>query len=1012
MGEPAADRFDRANQLFSDALELAPEERDGFVRQECGTDTALCESVLKLLSRFHRLGDFLEKPAGVETRLDLAPGDILDGRIRIVELHGRGGMGEVYRAEDTRLGEPVAIKIVRAEWRSDPGMLARFHDEIRLARRVSHPNVCRVHGIVSADVRGRELLCLEMEYLAGDSLAALLESRGKLDAGEMLGIAEGVAAGLDAAHREGVVHRDLKPGNIILARDRRGGERPVITDFGLARADEAGEGARTQSGVIAGSPDYMAPEQFLGEKLTAAVDVFALGLIVYEMAAGRRAFPSESIMRAAMRRLTEDPQPLSRVAPDVPRHWDRVLARALARDPARRYATAAALVSDLRERPSLITVALSGIRAPRISRRAWLAGAGAAGAAAVSSFYAISRLHHRALPDAPLIMLMPLTSSASPGNAAALGLQIEKGLQQSAHVRVLDAGRMREAWKLMGHATALPAALTTRDAREIALRENAQFVLFGSLEKVADGWAVPLELELLGNAPDYPREKYPQSFAADSDQGLLTAAARAVAWIRRTAGESPEVVNARSRAPEAITTKSWAALQEYMQAETAWRERQTEGRWLEDQSAAAELNLKHALELDPGFALATTRLADIQMASGQTDDAFATYERAVRLLDAGNATDKESFETRALFALDTGRFAEGAEICARYALAYPRDMRPLYLEATCVEHLGDRVAALHLVEQAIERDSTGYSPQVNRAIYLLWLGRFADSQTQLDNAARIYDHDWTDHVGAALAFARRDMPGVWRGLERMRNAGTMEYRSRAYMLEACLHAEQAHLSAAERVLKQGLEFDRENRQPNETMFTKYRALALVYIHQGKMRDAVDCCNQILAARPGRGAVLDTGIVLTRAGEFDAARRCIPDGLPKDPPAEPPTAPPAGAPRELMEWPYYWRRILLLWGEMALQQGDAKRAFRLIASAPLPNPSMQWPEQLVRASVLSGERETAKKTLRLLLANPAAYWMASDFDSPGFIREALLVAQRSDNSLGDWASWKHFLDTKS
>jgi len=1011
MGEP--DRFDRANRLFSDALELAAEERDRFVRRECGTDGALCESVLKLLSRFNRLGDFLEKPAGgVDTRVDLAPGDILDGRIRILELHGRGGMGEVYRAEDMRLGEPVAIKIVRAEWRSDAGMLARFHDEIRLARRVSHPNVCRVHGIVSAENRGRELLCLEMEYLAGDSLAAVLASYGKLDAGEALRIAEGVAAGLDAAHREGVVHRDLKPGNIILAHDRRGGERPVITDFGLARGEESGDGSWTQSGVIAGSPDYMAPEQFAGDKVTAAADIFALGVIMYEMAAGRRPYPSESIVRAAVRRLTENPQPLSRVAPELPRHWERVLARAMARDPARRYPTAGGLASDLRERPSLASAVLAGIRAPRVSRRAWLTATGVAGAAAVSSFYAISRLHYRALPDAPLIMLMPLTSSASPGNAAALSLQIEKGLQQSAHVRVLDAGRMREAWKLMGHATTLPAALTTRDAREIALREGAQFVLFGSLEKVADGWAAPLELQLLGNAPDYPKEKYPQSFAADSDQGLLTAAARAVAWIRRTAGESAEVVNARSRAPEAITTKSWAALQEYMQAETAWRGREMEGRWIEDQAAAAELHLNQALELDPNFALATTRLADIQMASGQTDRAFATYERAVQLLDSANATDKESFETRALFALDTGQFAKGGEICARYALAYPRDARPPYLEATCVEHLGDRVAALHLVERAIERDPKVYAPQVNRAIYLLWLGRFGEAESQLEKAARIYDHDWTDHVNAALAFARRDMPGVWRNLERMRNAGTMEYRSRAYMLEACLHAEQAQLGAAESLLKQGLEFDRENSQPNETIFTKLRALAMVYIHRGRMRDAVDCCEQILAAKPGRGAVLDTGIVLARAGELDAARRCIPDELPEDPPAEPPAALPASVPRELMEWPYYWRRILLLWGEMALQQGDARRAFRLIASAPLPNPSMQWPDQLVRASVLCGERETAQRALRLLVANPAAYWMSADFDAPGFIREALLMAQRFDDSLGDWASWKHFLDTKS
>ncbi|MGA2742193.1 MAG: serine/threonine-protein kinase, partial [Bryobacteraceae bacterium] len=199
------------------------------------------------------MGSFLEPPAG--GHCELSPGDVLDSRFRIIELLGRGGMGEVYRAEDLTLGEPVALKMVRAEWRSDPAMLARFRDEVRLARRISHPNVCRVFGFRTCSVNDRDLAFFEMEYIDGDSLAKAISTRGKFDAASVLRIAAGIAAGLDAAHREGVIHRDLKPGNIFLARDRHGDERPVIADFGLARSVEGVDGARTQSGMLAGSPD-------------------------------------------------------------------------------------------------------------------------------------------------------------------------------------------------------------------------------------------------------------------------------------------------------------------------------------------------------------------------------------------------------------------------------------------------------------------------------------------------------------------------------------------------------------------------------------------------------------------------------------------------------------------------------------------------------------------------------------------------------------------------------------
>src|SRR5262249_13704932 len=220
----------------------------------------------------------------------------------------------------------VALKLIRQEWRRDSSMVARFKEELRLARRIAHPNVCRIHDIFEERSDGREFLFFTMRYLDGDTLAEVLAQPHPLDRETVLLLAEGIAAGLDAAHREGIIHRDLKPSNILLPEGR-----PVITDFGLARLSDPATGNVTQTGLIGGSPDYMSPEQFLDRPRPAASDIFSFGIIVYEMIAGRRPYPQESLFRLAVRRATEDPEPLRHVRRDMPRSWERTLAWALHR---------------------------------------------------------------------------------------------------------------------------------------------------------------------------------------------------------------------------------------------------------------------------------------------------------------------------------------------------------------------------------------------------------------------------------------------------------------------------------------------------------------------------------------------------------------------------------------------------------------------------------------------------------------------------------------------------------
>lgn len=261
------------------------------------------------------------------------PGQVLAGRYRILGLLGRGGMGEVYRADDLKLGEPVALKFLPRALEADPAALRRLHEEVRSARQVSHPHVCRVHDIDEAD--GRHFLT--MEYVDGEDLATLLRRIGRLPESKALEIARQVCAGLQAVHDRGVVHRDLKPANVML--DGHG--RARITDFGLAVS--GGQSA----GEVAGTPAYMAPEQLAGAPVTARTDLYALGLLLYELCTGRRPFEAASLAEWKRVHAEEPPTSPSRHARELDPAFERVILRCLEKDPARRPSSAAAVAAAL-----------------------------------------------------------------------------------------------------------------------------------------------------------------------------------------------------------------------------------------------------------------------------------------------------------------------------------------------------------------------------------------------------------------------------------------------------------------------------------------------------------------------------------------------------------------------------------------------------------------------------------------------------------------------------------------
>jgi predicted Ser/Thr protein kinase len=377
---PISSADDVATIDFATATSPAPPRTSGSSHSSSRTSSSTSSAAEFLISE----GRFL-------------PGRVIAGRYRIIALLGKGGMGEVYRADDLTLGQAVAIKFLPDEATRDEGMRERFRSEVRIARRVSHPNVCRVYDV--GEVDGQTFFT--MEYVDGEDLASLLRRIGRLPQDKAVDIARQLCAGLTAAHAKSVLHRDLKPANIML--DGRG--QVVITDFGLAGVADNIRGQEIRSGT----PAYMAPEQLEGKEVSTRSDIYALGLVLYEVFTGKRAFAEKPVaLRAGGDHTPSRP---SSVVKDLDPVIEKVILRCLEADPSARPASALAVAGALPggdplaaalaagETPSPQLVAAAG-EAERIAPRMALAGF----AAAIAGMLLVA---HMALRVSGLEMMHP-----------------------------------------------------------------------------------------------------------------------------------------------------------------------------------------------------------------------------------------------------------------------------------------------------------------------------------------------------------------------------------------------------------------------------------------------------------------------------------------------------------------------------------------------------------------------------------------------------------------------------
>ena len=388
--------WEQVTSLFEAALEQKPEDRGHFLDGVC-SDPEIRKEVVRLLANHDGMGSFLSKdglnfrPLSADSQAPPAflDGQLLAGRFKVVGIIARGGMGEVYTALDVEEETLIAIKTIRADL-LNADLLQRFRQEVQLAKRVTHPNICRVYDLFRHSSGGGEsVFFISMELLQGETLARKLHHAAKLSTNEALPLTLQIAAALGAAHDAGILHRDLKPENVMLV-PQECGVRAVVMDFGVA-LPAGSPFERIQSATLTGTPAYMSPEQLEGRDLTPASDIYALGLVMYRMVTGSNAFEGMLTASDPYRRLTDVPKPPRELIPEIDRRWEIAILKCMERDPSRRFPSARSLADALSPAEALA----GGLRTKKlVSRRTvWIALCAAAlMIAAISLFYWKTRL--------------------------------------------------------------------------------------------------------------------------------------------------------------------------------------------------------------------------------------------------------------------------------------------------------------------------------------------------------------------------------------------------------------------------------------------------------------------------------------------------------------------------------------------------------------------------------------------------------------------------------------------
>ena len=763
----------RAKDVFLDALAVPASERSEFIAVAAGEDADLRREIESLLAFHHDESTEPPSEASIEDRF--AAGDVFAGRYRMIARLGRGGMGDVWRAEDLVLSTDVALKLIRATGHDGR---ERILNEVRVARQITHPAVCRVFDVGEAP---GGIVFFTMELVRGEDLAALLRRVGRLPSDRVIEIAHQLCNGLAAAHAQGVLHRDLKPGNILI--DDHGAVR--ITDFGIALP-------RTDAAMhhLTGTPGYMAPEQrAAGTTLSEQTDVSALGIVLYEMLVGEHPFPSPG---------SPPPAAPSSIVPHVNPHLERAIMQALSPNPADRPASALELAAMLGDVPTRRGAPATnrGIEAPPRRTRWWLAAAAAAAIVAVLALASSSLIPVRAgsLTEQDTIVLADFdNTTGEPVFDGALKVALAVALEQSPFIKVFPDDRARETLRLMQRP---PDARVTRTlARDIARREQLKALIAGSIASLGRNYVVTLEAINAQTGDVMARE---QAEAGGKEQ-VLTSLGTATSKMREKLGESLASIQKYDVSLPKATTQSLDALHAYSLA-------LSEG--AEVPRLEAIPHLQRAIELDPTFAMAYAFMSSVYANTGQSAQAPAYAQRAFELRD--RVSERERFFISWRYYRDVLQAWDKALDLARsWTATYPREAGAFNSLGIAYIRLGrfeDAVAPLNEARRLDPKFTLAYS---NLAGTLLSLNRFDDARAVLREAAqRRLDFIGARRLSYLIAFVQGDTATMEKELDASVGPGVT---NAAFGWQAHTSAFGGRMTAAHEQFTRGIQMSQQGR---------------------------------------------------------------------------------------------------------------------------------------------------------------------------------------------------------